>query len=372
MTIGIVCNALLLEAKTGVERYVQSLLRAMANEPLLPGERVLLYVAKKPVVDFTLPAGWEWEELPFALGRGWTHMRLSWEMFRRPPSVLFVPAHEVPLFVDKKTRVVATVHDVAFRHFPAAYERPLAQRQEWAIRHALRRAKHIITVSEATKRDLVALFHVTPERITTIPLAVDASAFVVGEAKKQEVLARYRLTAGKYLFYIGRLEEKKNIVTLVNAFAHCKEQLGVGHPLQLVLAGNYGYGRERIARAIAAAGADVRVLGFVPDADAAALMQGALALCFPSLYEGFGLPILEGFAAGVPVLASDIASSREVAGDAALFVAASDTPGWTRAMQQCVFDAVLREALAAKGTAQLQEFSWSKTAAATWQVLRAV
>lgn len=370
-TYGIVCDALNLPHKTGVERYLFSLLTSMMEHPLLADERVLLYVSKIPTTAFILPSGWEWRVISSPLP-GWTHLRLSWEQFRHPPQVLFVPAHEVPLYTYSKTRVVTTIHDVAFKYFPAAYEPVVLRRQAWAVQHAIRYAKKIITVSETTKHDLENFWHVSFDRLRAIPLAVDANQYTLDQNIIDEVLLRYRLSAGKYFFYLGRLESKKNVATLIRAFVELKRQLGVGSPIQLVLAGKFGYGAEAIKYELNQAGADVHVLGFVSDADAAALLKGSLALCYPSLYEGFGLPILEAFAAGVPVLASDIPSSREVAANAALFVKPDDTPGFVRALQTLVHEPQTRADLVARGTIRLADFSWQKTAAKTWEVLRSV
>ncbi len=377
-TYGIVCDALNLPHKTGVERYLTSLLTSMMTQPLLPDEQVLLYVSQIPkgsgLESSILPNHWSWRVISSPLP-GWTHLRLSWEQFRHPPQVLFVPAHEVPLYTYSKTRVVTTIHDVAFKYFPAAYEPVVLRRQAWAVQHALRYAKKIITVSETTKRDLEQFWHVSFDRLRAIPLATDAqpspSHGGVGGGL-DETLLRYRLSAGKYFFYLGRLESKKNVATLIRAFVEFKRQLGVGSPVQLVLAGKFGYGADLIKYELGQAGADVHLLGFVPDADAVALLKGSLALCYPSLYEGFGLPILEAFAAGVPVLASDIPSSREVAADAALFVKPDDTPGFVKAMQTLVHEPQTRAALISRGTTRLADFSWAKTATKTWEVLRSV
>ncbi len=370
-TYGIVCDALNLVNKTGVERYLTSLLTAMTSVPLLADERVLLYVSHLPIIDFTLPSGWEWRVLKSVLP-GWTHSTLSWEMFRHPPQVLFVPAHEVPLYTYSKTRVVTTIHDVAFKYFPAAYEPIALRRQEFAVRHAIRYAKKIITVSETTEHDLEKFWSVPFSRLRTIPLAVDASHYTVSDSALTETLARYRLSAKKYFFFIGRLEHKKNVATLIRAFVEFKRQLGVGSPIELVLAGKFGFGKEAIQAELRSAGSDIKLLGFVPDVDAAALLQGSLALCYPSLYEGFGLPLLEAFAAAVPVIASNIPSSREVAGDAALFVDPSDTPGFVRALQAILHEPQVRATLIAAGQNRLSHYSWSKTATQTWDVLRSV
>ncbi len=374
-TYGIVCDALNLAHKTGVERYLTSLLTAMMAQPLLPDEQVLLYVSRIPEGSGRewgiLPNHWSWRVISSPLP-GWTHLRLSWEQFRHPPQVLFIPAHEVPLYTYSKTRVVTTIHDVAFKYFPAAYEPVVLRRQAWAVQHAIRYAKKIITVSETTKHDLEQFWHVSFDRLRAIPLAVDASQFALDQAAVDATLLRYRLSAGKYFFYLGRLESKKNVATLIRAFVEFKRQLGIGSPIQLVLAGKFGYGAEAIKYELSQAGADVHVLGFVPDVDAAALLKGSLALCYPSLYEGFGLPILEAFAAGIPVLASDIPSSHEVAGNAAIFVHPDDTPGFVRALQTLVHEPSTRADLIARGTIRLADFSWAKTAAKTWEVLRSV
>ncbi len=371
MIYGIVVDALTVSAPTGVERYVRALLTAMMEQSLQPDERVVLYAAKMPLGNFSLPQGWEWKILPFALAKGWTHLRLSAELLHHPPDVLFVPAHEVPLFVSKKTKIVATVHDVAFRRLSHIYGNQAARRQEWAIRRVVKKATRILVVSRTTGQDLIELYGVTPERLAVSPLAV-AQGMQMGSEERATILQRYRLVAGKYLFYIGRLEEKKNVVTLIRAFAVLKRDLGIGHPVTLVLAGSYGFGKERITRALAEAPDDVAVLGFVPDTDVAALFGGALALCFPSHYEGFGLPLLEAFAYGVPVIASDIPSSREVAGQAAVFVGATDVSGWVKAMKHCVLDAAARKELIAKGSDRAKAFSWEETAAVTWHTLRDV
>jgi glycosyltransferase involved in cell wall biosynthesis len=387
-TYGIVCDALNLEHKTGVERYLSSLLSAMMAQPLLPDERVLLYVSQIPKkgspllsreegsgLEFgILPSGWEWRVLSSKLP-GWTHLRLSWEMFRHPPQILFVPAHEVPLYTYSKTRVVATIHDVAFKYFPSAYEPVALRRQAWAVQHAIRYAKKIITVSETTSRDLEKFWRITFDRLRAIPLATDlqpSPSYGGAGGGINDALLRYRLTAGQYFFYLGRLESKKNIVTLIRAFVTFKQQLGIGSPIKLVLAGKFGFGQAEIQSELKSAGDDIIVLGFIPDADAAALLKGSLALCFPSLYEGFGLPILEAFAAGVPVIASNIPSSREVAANAAIFVDPNDTPGLVRAMQTILHEPQTRADLALRGTRRLADFSWQKTAQKTWEVLRSV
>lgn len=369
-TYGIDAHLLLRKEATGVPRYARQLLLAMMQTPLLEGEKVILYAHSAKPEDFTLAPGWTWKIISWPFARGWTHGGLSYELIRHPVDVVFVPGHEVPTFFNKKkTQMVTTIHDVAFRRVPESYSDANRLRQDWAVRGAVKKATRIISVSESTKRDLIELYRAPAEKIAVTPLAVNAADYRLTEETRREVLQRYRLSPGKYFFFVGRLEEKKNVAVLVEAFAELKRKLGLGHPLELILAGTPGYGSERILRAVARA-SGVRTVGFVSDADSAGLMRGALALCFPSKYEGFGLPILEAFAANTPVIASDIPSSREVAGEAAMFVPVENIPAWTSAMEQCLMTADLRAELIAKGQAQLQKYSWSATASATWAVLR--
>lgn len=377
MRYGIEVNALTLDKKTGVERYVDRLLRAMMLVPLREGDSVMLYVSKLPAASYQLPAGWEWRVLPFAFPKGWTHARLSWELLRHPPDVFFNPSHEIPLFVSKKTRVVSTVHDLAFHRVPDAYPPANRRRQETAIRRVVKKATRILAISEATKRDLIELVHADAAKITVTPLAVDANDFAIAPIVRDAVLARYRLSPERYVLFVGRLEEKKNVITLIRAFTELKKELGVGHPLELVLAGKWGYGEQRIKNVLmesrsASKGVLVHVLGFVPDADMAALYAGALCLCLPSLGEGFGLPVLESAAAGTPVIASDIPALREVMGDAALFAPATDVVAWTHALRRLVFEPAMAAMCVEKGKVRVAAFSWDATAQKTWDALHNV
>lgn len=360
---GIAANSLNAPRHTGVERYLVSVLRAMMAQPLREGDRVVLYVAKVPE-GWTLPQGWAWRVLPWRV-KGWTHVRLSWELWRNSPDVFWNPTHEVPLCTGRAT-VVSTVHDLAFKRFPGSYDRKNARRQAWAIRQAVRRSARMLAISATTKRDLEELYGVASARIAVTPLGVDAAA--LRAPLQEDVLRTYNLTPGRYVLYVGRLEGKKNVATLVRGYGEfLRSQPDAG--VALVLAGGWGFGRERIEAALREAGGDVRVLGFVPDAALASLYAGAVAFCFPSYYEGFGLPVLEAFAAGVPVLASTAPALVEVAGDAALFAPPEDAHAWAEQLRVIVGDAALREELAARGAVRAAMLTWEATAEATWKAL---
>lgn len=371
ITYGIDGTALLLPNPTGVERYVARLLKAMMEMPLtLEEERVVLYAPKPRPEKLELPAGWEWKELRFWLPKGWTHIRLSAELVLHPPDVFFNPAHEIP-FWHRRAKIMTTVHDVVFRHVPSAYPPRNLRRQEWAIKRIVKQAQTILAVSETTKKDLVDIYKVPEERIIATHLA---PANNVGpHASAQQVMLKYGITPGMYILFLSRVETKKNPATLIRAFVELRRRYGVGHPLKLVLAGSNGFGADEAIKIAKASNCvnDILFLGYVPDEDIPALMENALCFTFPSLGEGFGIPVLEAMLAGAPVVASDIPAVREVAGDAAIFVPPLDIAKWTVALDTMLIDQKRREELSAKGKERVKAFSWNQTAEATWKALRA-
>ena len=372
-TYGIDANALTQRRKTGTERYALELIREMVKEPLSDNERVFLY-SSAPIPDLgTLPNGWQLKILSWKFKKAWTHIRLSWELIARPPNVFFSPAHEIPL-LHRRTNIVSTVHDVAFRIVPDVYPNKNRMRQEWAVGRAVRKASRLIAVSETTKKDLVNLYAVSPERIMVTPLAVRPEDFAVSESEKQRILDKYRLNAGLYFLTVGRIEKKKNIPFFLSTFEAFKRDRGVGDPHQLVLAGSFGNESEEIKSQIKKLNCvdSVRVLGYVPDADLAGLFSGAVAYVFPTQYEGFGIPSLEAMAARIPLIASDIPALREVAGDAAVFAHPEASEDWVKAMKNIVDTESVRAGLVLKGTERIHRFSWKTTAQKTWEVLRSV
>ena len=369
ITYGIDAHLLLREHTTGVPRYAWLLLQHMMTKPLQDGERVILYGHAAQPSDLVLPTGWSWSVLHWPIPRGWTHGRLSLEMMMHPPDVLFVPGHEVPLFVRKSTKVVTTLHDVAFRTTPEVYDPSSRRRQEMAVQQAIRRATIITSPSEATKHDLVHLYGMKPERIVVTPLA---PTILPTNSDASDLLRRLQIGDGQYVLSISRLEKKKNTALLIRAFAALKRKLGKGHPLKLVLAGTFGYGEQEIRHAITQEGVhdDVRLTGYVSDDDASLLLSHALCFAFPSRAEGFGIPVLEAMAHGTPVVSVNIPAIREVAGDAAVLVSPNDAAALMSAMERMLFDPSLRNDYRARGSEHVKRFSWDATAETTWLALR--
>jgi glycosyltransferase involved in cell wall biosynthesis len=305
--------------------------------------------------------------IPFP--RLWTHLRLAWEVSCHPPDVLFIPAHVMPLVCPLPAAV--TVHDLGYLHYPEAH-RPLDRWYlDWTTRRHARLAARVIADSQATRADLIRYYGADPGRIAVVyPGRDEALGRVNDPAAIAAVKARYGVS-GAYLLYLGTLQPRKNLVRLVEAFARLPSPAS-GY--QLVLAGKRGWLYDDLFARVGSLGLSDRVLfpGYVADEDKAALISGATALVYPSLYEGFGLPVLEAMACGTPVLTSNVSSLPEVAGDAALLIDPLEVDAIAAGMAHLTADADLRRSLVAKGYAQVRKFSWATAARQVLQVLESL
>ncbi|MFA6017877.1 MAG: glycosyltransferase family 1 protein [Patescibacteria group bacterium] len=371
ITYGIDAHLLLRKEKDGVPRYTRMLLEAMMKEPLAEDERIILYAHGEKPGDLVLPEQWAWKKLGWRIPRGWTHGRLSIEMLLHPPSVLFVPGHEVPMLMRPSTKVATTLHDIAFKIVPDVYEPSVVRRQDLAVRRAISRAQTILAPSLATKNDLFREYHIDAARITVTPLA---PALPVVEEDPSAVLRRYQVSAGKYVFAMSRLEKKKNTLFLIRAFASLKRRLGHGHPLTLVLAGKFGFGEQEIRRAIAEENIekDIRLPGYITDHDASILLRFAFCFAFPSRAEGFGISILEAMEHGTPVIASNIPSTIEVAGNAAMIVSQNDVSAFAQGIENLLQNSALCEQYRQAGFLRVTTYSWAHCAQKTLGALRAM
>jgi glycosyltransferase involved in cell wall biosynthesis len=354
--------------KTGVQWYARHLIQQMKNQALAQGERVVLYSPQALRGGLSaLPAGWSAPLLSWPLPFAWMQGRMSLEMLRRPPDLLFVPAQGLPRFLPKAT--VTTIHDLGFRLRPDLYSEKERRRLEFATADAVRRANHLLAVSQATKNDLVEQYRVDPAKVTVTPLAVDPGVWrSLPEHEVRPVLSNFNLFRPYFLF-VGTLQAKKNVATLLRAFGQF-QQAGGRH--DLVLVGQPGHGYDAIDLAIRSLPDPlaVKLLGYQPCEIIAALLNAAAAFCFPSHFEGFGLPNLEAMACGAPLIASDLPVHHEVAGNAALFVPPTDVAGWAGALERLAANPNLRLELIDRGRERVRQFSWADTAARTWAVLR--
>lgn len=376
MILGIDASRARADVRTGTETYSRELIAHVLPLAAARGVRVILY-AREPLSPrlFGL-SRWPEHVTPqvIRVPRLWTHVGLAAALHRHPPDVLFVPAHVVPLRVPAGLPVAVTVHDLGYEYFPDAH--PLRQRVylRWSTRHSARRATLLFAVSRATARDLHRLYHVPREKIRVVYPGLPTLPHPLPSSEEvREVQARYGLTAPYFLF-VGTLHPRKNLLRTLDAFARLGAPASDTSPsvgVHLVLAGKAGWLSEPIlARARAAdLRGRVHVLGYVPDRDLVALLKGAVALVFPSLHEGFGFPVLEAQALGVPVLTSTGSSLPEVAGDAALLVDPFDVSGIAEGMRRLLNDVSLRDDLARRGKRNVMRFSWERTASQVLEML---
>ncbi len=259
-------------------------------------------------------------------------------------------------------RTVLTVHDLIFRHLPRAHTWKNRAFLNAAMPLFTRRADAIIAVSPQTKRDLVAVYRVNPDKITVIPEGV-AERFQPVPSDNPES-RRLRARYGAYLLMVGTLEPRKNHAATLRAMAQLRAQ---GHDVKLVVAGGAGWKFSSVRALVTQLNltSQVDFAGYVPDALLPALYSNALALIQPSLYEGFGFPVLEAMACGAPVVVSNRSSLPELAAGNALVADPDDVPALAQAILRLVTQPALRQELQSKGLRHARQFTWRETSRRT-------
>jgi glycosyltransferase involved in cell wall biosynthesis len=367
LTIGLDASRAARAHRTGTETYSLNLILALADLPDTD-TRLRLYTPHPPLHNhWPAPARAETRVIPFP--RLWTHGRLALELYQARPDVLFVPAHVLPVVCP--VPAVVTVHDLGYYHYPRTHPKPDRWYLHWSTLRHTRVASHILADSQATRQDLIELYGADPDRITVVYLGRDETLRRVEQADQIERIKQKYNIQGRYLLYLGTLHPRKNLVRLVEAFGIVAEQQP---DIQLVIAGQKGWLYQGIFQRVYDLDLADRVIftGFIDHADKAALLSGALVYAFPSLFEGFGLPVLEAMACGTPVLTSNVSSLPEVAGDAALLVNPLDTAGISAALLRLVTDGGLRQELTHRGYEQIKKFTWSRAARQVMEILKRV
>jgi len=370
MIIGIDASRALRPQKTGTEWYSHELIQGLSRLDLVDQIRLYGAISRKKL-GFVLPALMQYRHLHWPLKRLWTQGRLSWEMLRMPPDVLFVPSHVIPVIHPKNT--VTTLHDVGFLHWQKAYTQKEWQYLDWSTRFALRKCPKVITISQFSKDEIVRAYNADPDMIEVIYLGYDTTRYALPSSReivRSEVSRRHHIE-GPYILMIGRLDLRKNQSFLIRAF----EQIAAERPeLKLVLVGPLGYGGQEIVRQIEASPFKERIvrLGWLAEEEKIQILQGASALVFPSLYEGFGLPIIEAQACGVPVIAANTSCIPEIAGESAALFNPEEMEECVTSITQVMDDAVFREQLIGRGLENVTRFSWDECARQTLELLRRV
>lgn len=353
----------LMTKPTGITTYSANLLPYLqALDPTLLVSKTLIEAAyyQDRIGDsrqFFIPAGMTPEQGT----RGhfsrliWTQFQLS-KIYRQLKSqLLFSPIPEAPLF--SQCRYVVTVHDLIPLRFPKRFS-PLTPYFYYYIPQVLTQAQHILCNSVATAEDIVQFFKIPARKITPILLAHDATNFRFLD-----------LPTSNYFLYLGRCDPHKNVSRLITAFAtlpkHLDCELWIAgpsdpryHPVLMAQAEELGVRQQ------------LKFLDYVPYSELPVVINRAIALVFPSLWEGFGFPVLEAMACGTPVITSNLSSLPEVTGDAALLVDPYNPTAIATAMTTVVSDTTTRQQLRDCGLQRANQFSWAKTGLATVEVLR--
>ncbi len=398
MTIGIDASRANRDFKTGTEWYSYYLI---INLIKIDKENNYILYSDKPLneaflndLNLELNKNVKIKVLKWALKYFWTMGRLSLEMIFCRPDVLFVPAHSLPLFFPKKT--INTIHDIAFISDPVIYGQEIlssssrlvdkflgllvrfftlggysfksADYLKWSTKFALKKAQKIITVSHFTKNDILKNYKkIKPDKIKVVYNGFPNNLYhpISDDAKISQILRKYGID-NEFLLYIGRIERKKNIYNLIEGFALFKEN-NKDSSEKLVLVGSAGFGYDEMHYMIEelAIEDDVIILGWVEEDDLPYIFNKARAFVLPSLYEGFGIPVLQAMACGTPTLISDIEVLHEVAQDSALFFDRFSPVDLSEKIEVILNNEELRQVLIAKGLIRAKNFSWEKCAKET-------
>jgi len=340
---------------TGTEHYAIELIRALLA--LNQTHHITLYFRDTPAPELFPPHDYAVHKIiPFR--RVWTHLRFAGALWQDRPDVTLVPAHTLPFAFPGKA--VVTVHDLGYKHFPKAH--PFKQRTYLDIttRYSASRATRIMADSQATADDLTRFYGTSARKIDIVYPGVEAPV-VVNETSA--VLEKYGLPE-RYFLFIGTLQPRKNIANIARAYAHYREQ--VETPADFVFAGGKGW---LFDEAWTAGIEGVHLTGYIDAEDKGALMTGAIGLVFPTLFEGFGFPVIEAMHVGTPVITSTSSSLQELAGEAAICVDPNNIGAIASAMITLEIDLQQRETLIARGHQQTQKFTWSSAAEQTLYTL---
>jgi len=288
--------------------------------------------------------------------REWTAASSWWRLRKARGFVFHSPNYVVP---PVHGPAVATIHDLSTFLYPNFHPAARVAMLDRELPKTLRRASHFITVSEFVRREVIQTFNLREEQVVSIHNGVEARFKPKEAAQTHRALSSLGLTHGSYLLCVSTVEPRKNIDTLLDAYLGLPARQR--QRMLLVIAGSAGWRSDALHRRLRdTAGDGVRYLEYVPDEKLPSLYAGATALALASFYEGYGLPVIEAMACGVPVIVSNAASLPEVAGPDALLVDPRDVDGWRAALERAIDDVSWRQKCIASGLIATQSTTWER------------
>lgn len=400
MIIGIDGSRAFLEQRTGTENYSYQLIKNMSL--IDTQNRYLIYIRRGQNPGRDWPENFKFQILNFKFL--WTQVGLALQTFIDPLDVLFVPSHTLPLIRKPSLKTVITVHDLGAEYLPRLHQLKQRIYLKLMTLYQIKTASRIISVSKATKKDLMKKIGLESEKIGVVYEGVDKTVFKqIPNDAVNDIVKKYDLERGKYFLFVGTVQPRKNLERLIRAFnvfqktqkdpdlqkmrkSEIRNSYNTNSSeiqsysefsgkrklnIKLVLVGNKGWKSDDIYKLPKELGIEdrVRFLGRVSDQELTALYNGAIALTYPSLFEGFGLPILESFACGCPVITSNTSSMAEIAGDAAILVNPESEEGIFKGMLSLYQNDSQRLSLINKGILRCKNFDWKDAARKTIDIL---
>ena len=370
MKIGIDINVVNHFPREGLGNYVYYLLENLMN--LDWQNEYTLYLKSKPTGNFLLDIKNNFKLKVLKVGKLWMQLGIPLSCVFDKQDVILFTTPLVP-FVSLPCKTVVTIHDLAFMHLP---EFPLfSQRYLLALtKFATKRVDRIIVYSQSTKKDIVKYCGINPRKINLIYLGYDDESYnsKIDLNKTQLIKQKYNLTKD-YILHIGAVKKRKNILRLIEALNLLKKEYRIKHMLVIAGRKDESYYHELVLT-INRLGLKTEIVftGYIVQDDLPYLMKGADVFVFPSLFEGFGLPVLEAMATGIPVVASNLSSLPEVVGNAGILVNPYNIEEIAQAIYRVLTDKNLREDMYNKGLERAKMFSWRRTAQETLKVLEDV
>ncbi len=374
MIIGIDGNEANVKKRVGISEFAYQLLLQFA-EYKIADVTFRIYLKEEPLEGLPKEND-HWQYRVLKPGKLWTQWRLPLDLFlHKPrPDVLFSMTHYAPRFSPVPT--IVSIMDVSYLQFPELFNpSDLYQLRNWTA-YSVKRAKKVLTISNSSRDDIIRSYKVPEDKVFTVyPGIKDIVSLEPRVFGMNQLKSKYHIS-DNYILFVGTLQPRKNIVRLIEAFS----KLGTGdegqgtRDLELVIIGRKGWQYEEILAAPEKFGVEDRVkfLENIQDDELTVFYKHALCYVLPSLYEGFGLPVLEAMQRDCPVITSNVSSLPEAGGDAALYVDPEDVNDIAEKIKSVIGDNKLREELIEKGKKQIKKFSWEKAAKETFEVLQQV